>query len=162
MVVIVIIAIISLLTYPAFQWYRVRAQKIACQQNLKSLYVATSTYVNANGDRWPQIMFNSEKEAEYADSWMEALGQFGISWGNFICPVVQIGLKNPNYLEPSKHRTDYMGGVFVDQPGSCRKWPKQPWFVERQDSHGSGNLMILTDGSLLDLNQAQELGGQPQ
>ncbi len=162
MVVIVIIAILAVLTFPVFQWYRERAQKIACQENLKGLYVAASAYVNANGDKWPQIVFDTEKEAEYADGWMEVLAPFGIGWSNFICPVVQTGLKNPNYIEPSKHRIDYMGGVFADQPGSCRKWPKQPWFVERQDSHGTGNLIILADGSMIDLNQAQALGSQPQ
>ena len=162
MVVIVIISILAVLTYPAVQWYREHAQKIACQENLKGLYVAASGYVNSNGDRWPQIKFDVTKQQEYAEQWMEVLSPFGIGWNNFICPVVQAGLKNPNYLEPSNHRIDYICGIFDDKPGNCRKWPKQPWFVERQDSHGTGNLMILTDGSMLDLNQARELGSQPQ
>ena len=162
LVVIVIIAILAVLIYPTFQWYRERAQKIACQENLKGLYVAASAYVNANGDRWPQIKFDSTKQQKYAEDWMEALSPFGIGWSNFMCPVAQARLKNPNFLDPSNHRTDYIGGVFNDNPGNCRKWPKQPWFVERQDSHGSGNLMILADGSLMDLEQARELGKQPQ
>ena len=161
LVVIAIIGILAVLLYPAFNWYRERAKKIACQENLKGLYVAASGYVNSNGDRWPQIKYDATKQEKYAEDWMEVLSAFGIGWSNFICPVVQNKLNNPNYLDPSNHRIDYIGGVFNDTPGNCRKWPKQPWFVERQDSHGTGNLIILADGSMLDLNQARELGSQP-
>ena len=161
LVVIVIIAILATLLSPAFNWYRVRAKKIVCQENLKGLYVATSAYVNSNRDCWPQISFDSTKQQKYAEDWMEVLSPFGIGWSNFMCPVVQDKLKNPNFLEPANHRIDYIGGVFSDVPGNCRKWPKQPWFVERQDSHETGNLLILADGSLMDLEQAQELGKQP-
>ena len=160
--VLAIIAILAVLLFPAFNWYRERAQKIACQENLKSLYVATSAFVNSNGDCWPQIKYDSTRQQKYAEDWMEVLSPFGIGWSNLICPVVQGKLQNPNFLAPDNHRIDYIGGIFSDKPGNCRKWPKQPWFVERQDSHGSGNLMILADGSLLDLSQAKELGRQPQ
>ena len=162
LVVIAIIAILAALLYPAFNWYRVRAQKIACQENLKGLYVAASAYVNSNGDRWPQVKYDATKQQKYAEDWMDVLSPFGIARKNFICPVVQVKLKNPNFLEPDNHRTDYIGGVFSDKPGNCRKWPKQPWFVERQDSHESGNLMILADGSLLDLTQARDMAKQPK
>src|ERR1700730_521281 len=31
------------------------------------------------------------------------------------------------------------------------EWPTQPWFIETGDVHGTGNLIVFTDGSISDL-----------
>jgi hypothetical protein len=38
--------------------------------------------------------------------------------------------------------------VFDNIPGTARRWPSQPWLVERADAHGSGALICFTDGSI--------------
>lgn len=160
--VLIVICILAVLLYPAMAWYGERARRLACTQNLKGLYSATSTYINANEGRWPQIKLNAQQPQDYARAWYEILHPYGLAWVNFICPSVQKKSGNPDYNNPKYHRTDYAAMVFDDKPWTCKKWPKTPWFVERQSMHGSGQIFILTDGTIIDLNEARKMGTQPQ
>lgn len=152
--VIVIIAILAVLVVPGIGMYRERARRIACAENLKGLYTSATAYLNSDGGRWPQIRWNSDDERIYARQWHEALSPYGISWSNFICPSVQIRVGNPDYKQPKNNRTDYIGAFFDNNTWTATRWPKQPWFAERQDVH-DGNLMILADGSLIDIHEAR-------
>jgi prepilin-type N-terminal cleavage/methylation domain-containing protein len=160
--VIIIICILAVLLYPVMGWYSERARRLSCTQNLKGLYASTSAYLNSNNGVWPQVKWNSQQPGDYARAWYEVLHPYGMAWVNFICPSVQKKGGNPDYNNPRYNRTDYAAMVFDDKPWTARKWSQTPWFVERQSMHGSGQLFILTDGSIIDLNEAAKLGTQPQ
>jgi hypothetical protein len=40
---------------------------------------------------------------------------------------------------------------FDSKPFSPSKYPSQPWFAERGNVHGTGNLVVLGNGSVTDL-----------
>ncbi len=160
--VILIIGILAALLLPSIGWYRARAYRIGCVQNLKSLYVATTNYLASNGGVWPQIPLAKDQSVKYAEAWEEALRPHGITWQNFACPMVQTRVGNPDVSQPKSHRTDYIAMPFSATPNVAMKWPLQPWFAERQDAHGSGGLIILTNSQIIDLKEAAKMASQPQ
>ena len=40
---------------------------------------------------------------------------------------------------------------FDNKPRTPYRWGRMPWFVERADFHGQGQLIIFTDGSVQEL-----------
>ncbi len=161
MTAIVIIAILAILLLPGISMYQNRARRIACTENLKGLYTAGTAYLNSEGGRWPQIRWSSEDERIYAREWYKALSPFGIGRVNFICPSVQVKIGNPDFNKAERNRTDYICAFFDDNSWTATRWAKQPWFAERQDMHG-GNLMILADGSIIDIHEARRRSQEPQ
>jgi type II secretory pathway pseudopilin PulG len=158
LVVIVIIAILVTLLVMGLSSMPARAQRAQCTANLRSLYVATESYIQQNGS-WPQIAITDDEsdaaEQDYARAWITALKPFGLSEKSWICPTIQNLLQNPDYMKPENARVDYIATPFDDKPMSPHQWPKQPWFIEAGDPHGNGNLMIFTDGSVSDLETAK-------
>ncbi|MGC3991513.1 MAG: type II secretion system protein [Chthoniobacteraceae bacterium] len=154
MTVIVIILILCTMAMPVYSIVVARMEKITCIQNLKSLYVASESYVQQYG-HWPQISakLSVSSPHEYAADWYKTLQPFGLSTKSFICPTVQKGMGNPDYNKVGSERTDYIATPFDSQKSTPHKWPTQPWFAERGDVHGSGNLLIMTDGSIHQLSE---------
>jgi type II secretory pathway pseudopilin PulG len=147
--VIVIIAILAVLITPAIGLYRGRSERLGCTTNLRSLYVAVSSYTTDN-QHWPQIKNSGDKKAK-TEAWYETLKPYGISWVNWVCPSVQRQANNPDFTDPKHHRLDYFATPFDDKPRTPYRWATQPWFIERGDVHGSGNLMVFRDGSIEDM-----------
>jgi prepilin-type N-terminal cleavage/methylation domain-containing protein len=163
LVVIAIIGVLVTLIIAGLSSIPARAQRVQCTANLHSLYVAAESYIQQNGS-WPQISIADDEsdaaEQNYATAWIAALRSFGPSEKNWICPTIQNQLQNPDYLKPENARIDYTATPFDDKAISPHQWPRQPWFIENGDVHGSGNLIIFTDGSVGDLNTAKTQGGQ--
>jgi len=152
-IVIAILAILAVFSIPVFSKLRARAQRAQCAANLKSLAVGANLYLHENNDIWPQIpVAVGQASEEYANAWIAALEPFGITRKTWICPTIQSGLQNPDYWATDNTRIDYFATPFDDKPGTSHQWPRQPWFVERGDVHGNGNLIIFTDGSISDLS----------
>lgn len=150
-IAIVIIAILSVFLLAGISKLRARAQRVRCANNLRNLSVAANLYLEQNNS-WPQIRQNSASEPkEYAQAWIDALAPFGVTRQTWICPTIQNLLNNPDYSTADTARIDYVATPFDDRPISPRQWRRQPWFVERGDVHGSGNLLVFTDGSISDL-----------
>lgn len=149
--VIVIIAILVVMLLPATQMLRARAERINCTSNLKSLFVATESYIQDNG-HWPQIpatlITTDIQDHKYSQAWIDALTRYGISRNVWICPTQQRLLEAPDYNKPDKVRIDYMAMPFDTAAFTPHRWPTQPWFVERANAHENGNLVIFTDGSV--------------
>jgi hypothetical protein len=40
---------------------------------------------------------------------------------------------------------------FDDKPTTPHEWARHPWFAERHNAHGEGQLIIFADGSITDL-----------
>jgi prepilin-type N-terminal cleavage/methylation domain-containing protein len=163
LITIAVIAILVVLLFVALSSMPARAQRVQCMTNLRSLYVATESYIQQNGS-WPQIPISDDDsdtaEQSYASAWIAALKPFGPSEKTWICPTVQNLLHNPDYMKAENVRIDYMSTPFDDKTMSPHQWPKQPWFIETADVHGNGNLIIFTDGSISDLNTAKSQTGQ--
>ncbi len=162
LIVAVVIAILILLLLPVLSGMRARGQRVQCMSNLRSLYVATESYIQQNGN-WPQISLDESDtdEQAYAQSWIAALKPFGISEKSWICPTIQNLLNNPDYMKSENVRVDYFACPFDDKPITPHQWPKQPWFVEVGDVHGNGNLIIFTDGSISDLKTIAGAAASP-
>jgi prepilin-type N-terminal cleavage/methylation domain-containing protein len=152
LIAIVVIGILATLMMPIVSTLRARAQRAQCTANLHSLYVGANLYVQQNNS-WPQIRRGpaGTPSTDFANAWIAALEPFGISRKSWICPTIQDLMRGPDYSKPEKARIDYMPMPFDDKPTTPHQWPRQPWFVETGDVHGTGNLIIFTDGSISDL-----------
>jgi prepilin-type N-terminal cleavage/methylation domain-containing protein len=148
--VIVVISIMAVMILPAIGFYRGRSERLACSSNLKSLYVAASNFTTDN-QAWPQIPLTKSGSQEQARAWHAALERYGISWNNWVCPSIQRAAGHPDMTRPEKQRIDYFATPFDNKPRTPWRWLTQPWFIERGDMHGNGNLVIFPDGTIEDL-----------
>src|SRR5438093_5403105 len=152
MTVILIIAIMAVLLFPALSSVRSRTEKTQCMANLRSLYGGAEAYLQQNG-KWPQIDTRLiTKGNEYDKAWIAALEPFNIGRKNWICPTFQKSAGDPDYTKDASARVDYIATPFDDKTITPHRWPTQPWFVERPSPHGNGNLIIFTDGHIAELN----------
>ena len=142
---IVIIGILATLLIQSFDSLRGKAERAKCESNLRSLFVATASYVE-DQKTWPQISTQDYGKPAYVDAWVAALTPYGIARINWICPSAQRAFENIDYV--AKPRLDYMPTPFGPEPREPYMYSMQPWFIERGDVHGSGNLMIFTDGKI--------------
>ncbi len=151
LVVLGIVAILVVISFPISAQLRARAQRVQCSANLRNLYIATELFVQQNGS-WPQIGDNDDEDGpvDFGNGWIAALKPFGISEKTWICPTVQNLLGNPDLTQNA--RVDYVATPFDDKPTTPHEWPTQPWFAEVGSVHGHGNLIVFTDGSISDLN----------
>lgn len=152
-IVIMVIAIVVVLTLPVISKLRARAQRAQCSANLRSLYVATELYLQQN-QSWPQIRLGGTGEGDfqtYARAWIAALAPYGVQPKTWICPAMQNRLENPDYTKPENQRVDYYAMNFDDKPTTPHRWANMLWFTETHNLHGKGQLMIMSDGSIKDL-----------
>lgn len=147
-----IIAILTTLAFPVFSVIQKRAQRVRCTANLKTLSVGASLYLQQNGV-WPQIPSPTDTSPaeDFANAWIAALAPFSVPRASWICPANQQLLGNPDYSTAATARIDYIPTPFDDKPTSPNEWPRQPWFIETGDVHGTGNLILFADGSVSDL-----------
>lgn len=160
MTVIVIIALLVVLLLPAVNMVRERTDKARCMGNLRNLYYGANAYVQDKGS-WPQINPGLMKtnSTQYAAQWIAAIEPYGIVRGIWICPTLQRDLGSPDYTKPQNVRTDYFATPFDAKRMTPYQWPTQPWFIERGDVHGNGNLLIFTDGRVVALKDLRPNAG---
>jgi competence protein ComGC len=152
MSVIVVIMILITLVIPAYEQVRERLDKIACINNLKNLYVGANLYVQDHG-QWPQVnpsLLNQPHHA-YDEAWIEDLMPYRIGRGTWICPTVERDLGGPDYTQTGNYRADYVAMPFDGKHITPYQWPTAPWFVERGNVHGNGNLLIQSNGAVIEV-----------
>jgi type II secretory pathway pseudopilin PulG len=151
---IVVILILVILLIPAYQTVRVRMDKVACINNLRQLYSAANAYLQANR-RWPQVnpALAQASNNAYDEAWIEAYIPYGVGRASWICPTIERDLGAPDYTQPANYRTDYVVMPFDTKELTPFRWSNYPWFVERGNVHGNGNLMIEANGSVVELSQ---------
>ncbi len=150
-IVIAIIAIFSVLVLGGWGTMQSRARRAGCMQNLKTLYIGTDLYLQQNNE-WPQISVDPSSEGgteQFALAWISALQPFGVTAKEWICPEIQQLIGNPDYSQPDNARLDYIPMPFDNKPTTPHEWSSQPWFIERGNAHGKGNLIIFTDGHIV-------------
>ena len=158
--VIVIILIIATLLIPAYSQVRARMDKASCMNNLRQLYVAGGAYLQDHG-QWPQVdpaLFGKPNNAYY-EPWITAFLPYGVGRINWICPTTERNLGGPNYMQQANYRADYMAMPFDTKRITPNLWPTSPWFVEKGNVHGNGNLYIQANGSITELTQMMQMTG---
>lgn len=144
--VIIIIMLLTSMLIPVVRGVQSKAARMNCTSNLKALYVAASAYIVDN-QQWPQITEKVTSDG-YIDGWVNAFKPYGISPLNWRCPTVENQLGSPLKRDPKDKRIDYFASPFPPHQRAPYKWTTQPWFIERSDAHGNGNLMIFSDGTV--------------
>lgn len=150
--VILILAILIAMILPGFAYLQNRAERSKCLQNLRNLYVSTTVYLQDHGS-WPQIDPKTLNTPEYPDAWIKALEPYNLGTQNWVCPSVQRALKNPDLTKPGTRRIDYFATPFGPERHLPYKYPRQPWFIERGDMHGDGQLILFPTGEVQSLKE---------
>jgi len=151
----VIIMILLTLLVPAYEQVRIRMDKVSCTNNLRQLYVGANAYIHEYGS-WPQVnsalvsATNTSYNA-YDEAWIETFLPLGIGRATWICPTMERELGGIDYTQPANYRADYLAMPFDSKHITPFQWPTFPWFAERGNVHGNGNLMILSNGSVVEL-----------
>ena len=148
MTVVVVLTIIAVMLFPIINQVRSRLDRTRCAANLRDLHVAAALYVQERRS-WPQIVVpGSSGSAAVADRWIDALRPYGLDQSAWICPTVQRLMGGPDLSKPENHRIDYVATPFDAKPLTPYKWATQPWFIEKGNMHGNGNLIIFPDGHI--------------
>jgi type II secretory pathway pseudopilin PulG len=147
----VVVSILALMGFQSYTMIMAKAERGKCENNLRNLYVAATAYVTDQG-QWPQIPVEDLEDPSYAHAWVRALQPYKIDRLNWLCPGIQKLLGNPPY-DGDDARLDYIPAPFGDTPRAAYEWPNHPWFMERGDIHGDGNLLIFTNGNIRSLKQ---------
>jgi hypothetical protein len=88
---------------------------------------------------------------------VETLKKFQVPHATWICPTVQRTYGKADFESDDGYRIDYMAMPFDDKPLTPYRWPTMPWFVEKGDVHGHGQVIIFTDGSVRELGEVSRL-----
>lgn len=153
MTALVIIAILVTMLMPAVSGLRGKAERASCINNLRGLHAATNTYITEK-QQWPQISTKDTRSPAYALAWIKALEPYSISRKNWVCPSIQRQVNN-DYNDDRNARIDYMGTPFDSNSRSPFLYPTHPWFIERGDMHGDGNLILFTNGTVKSLSDVR-------
>jgi hypothetical protein len=140
---------------PAYARLRARSQRVSCMANLKNLYFAANSYTQERQE-WPQIPTDNIRSTGFANAWIASLEPYGIQRVSWICPAIQELMGNPDYSFGSKVRIDYQATPFRPLPRAPYLRQTQPWFVERGDVHGDGNLLVFASGEVNSLKQVMK------
>ncbi len=150
--VLVIVAIVATMIIPVYRGFQNHAERAKCTANLRTLYVAADAHVQQQG-YWPQIAPGDAYGLEHALAWIAALEPYTVGRVNWICPSVQRQLRNPDFSRNENARIDYLATPFDTGSRSPYKWPTQPWFIERGDVHGDGQMLIFANGQIKSLRE---------
>lgn len=151
MTVAVIVVILVVLCVPAVQSVQGRMERVRCAKNLQNLCVAANLYVQEQGS-WPQIDVSRPPE-DVAKDWIDALQPYGTTLQGWICPTVQRLLHSPDFTQPANRRTDYGGFPFSPEPQRPFQYATEPWFFEKNNVHGRGQLVVFRDGHIQTLSE---------
>jgi type II secretory pathway pseudopilin PulG len=150
--VICILVLLAALLIPNFGKIVAKAQEARCMSNMRTIHSALSTYLNDNGNIWPQGPAPDAGSA-WSQFWITTLGKQGIPAKTWQCPTLQSMLGSANASPSETVSIHYIPTMFSAIPGLARRWPGQPWLIERADAHGNGALICFTDGSIKPFNK---------
>lgn len=155
---IAILAILAAMALPEYSKWMAKAAQAKCMANMRSIHTGLGTYLNDHNDIWPQGPSPDSGDA-WAKFWIDTLSQVGVPATTWECPTIRGMLGNPPREPISDTSIHYTPTMFDNLPGTARRWPTQPWLIERADAHGNGALLCFTDGSIKPFNKVlAELG----
>ncbi len=150
--VMVIVGVLAGMSVPLFERIKRSMLRANCMSNMKSLHVAAASYVTEH-KTWPQISTQNIHDPAFALAWANALNQYGIDRIGWVCPSIQQETGDPDLSQNSSFRLDYLPTPFREGQFQPYRHDRHPWFSERGDVHGNGNLIIFADGSILALKE---------
>ena len=151
---VAVVAILASIAMPMYANFQGKAQRMKCAENIKSLGLGLSSYLEDHR-QWPQIAPSPSDSGTPGDSpeaaqWIQTLTPYGLGERNWRCPTIESQVRrqgNPVALKAK--RIDYTPTAFPADPAAPRQWPRHPWLVERGAPHATGPLVLLADGSLV-------------
>lgn len=154
--VILVIGLLAAISIPVYSRFKARAAALNCVSNLKSLYAGAAAYTSEN-ESWPQIAPPNQSSGqsdpasrEYATRWIKALNPYGVTDRYWRCPSVEADVrKHGGEKAVAMPRLDYNPTRFGTGAFAPFQWTSHPWFIERGAPHTGGPLIILTDGSVV-------------
>ena len=157
MTVLVIISILIVIVAPAFGYLQQRARKVNCIANLRSLHVATNSYVQ-DYQHWPQLAHPKSGDTAAAKAWIDILQPYGLAQINWICPSIQQALGSPDFSDPANIRVDYFATPFNAKATAPFQQARQPWYIEAADIHGNGQEILFSDGHIEEAGDVMRAG----
>lgn len=145
--IIAILAILAAFAIPNYNGWLAKASQAKCMANMRSIHLALGAHLNDNKDVWPQGPSPLEG-GPWAEFWIRVLEPQGITQETWECPAIYRMMGKPPRDAITAESVHYVPTMFDNLPGTARRWPTQPWLVERADAHGSGALICFTDGSI--------------
>lgn len=149
---IVILLLLGVLVIPNYKSWMAHAAQVKCMANMRAIHVGLGSYLNDHANVWPQGP-SPEEGAPWAKFWIETLQPQGIAETTWECPAIKSMLGPQPKGEITDNSIHYVPTMFDDKPGTARRWPTQPWLIERADAHGNGALICFTDGSIKPFNK---------
>jgi prepilin-type N-terminal cleavage/methylation domain-containing protein len=148
LVVMVIVGILIVLTFPNFTALRNKAEGVVCMGRLRGLWTAFSSNLN-DGNPWPQLPTNITVGTQGEQQWWldYSATNLNLTSNDWQCPTV---VRNQKSLTNNQQISliSYLPTLFDSKPLSPKNWPRMPWFTEIQGGHGSGVLSVRADGSV--------------
>lgn len=145
--VVATLTVLAAIAIPEYPKWLAKASQAKCTANMRSLHVGLGHYLNDHGDVWPQGPA-PEAGAAWAEFWIRTLESVDVPAQTWECPAIRRIMGNPPRNKITSDSIHYSPTMFDNQPGTARRWPTQPWLVERADAHGNGALLCFTDGSI--------------
>jgi type II secretory pathway pseudopilin PulG len=150
--VMLILMILAALVVPNFSSWVAKAQEARCMANMRAIHLGLSSYLNDNANVWPQGP-PPETDAAWSQFWIQTLEPQGVPAKTWQCPTIAGLIGRAEDVPFDAASIHYIPTMFAPTPGVARRWPTQPWLVERMDAHGQGPLICFTDGSIKSFNK---------
>jgi len=150
--VISILLIISVLVMPNYNSWVAHAAQARCMANMRSIHIGLEVYLNDHQNIWPQGP-SPLAGAPWAEFWIRTLERQDVPQRTWECPAMRTMMGKPPQGRITEASIHYVPTMFDATPGVARRWPTQPWLVERADAHGNGALICFTDSSIKPFNK---------
>ena len=151
LVVLLVIGVLAAMLMESYKSFAVRAERLRCTANLRSLHVSLAAYTHDHL-HWPQCP-SLPGDADYDAWWLKEMSAYNLGRSNWECPTLK-GLQDRGEATKPKALTlHYTPTPFDDGERTPYKWPLMPWAVEIGDFHGDGNLILFQDGAVKGFNQ---------
>lgn len=152
LVVVAVLGVMLSLIFPAYSFFKRKAEDAACMANLRSLHAAFSSYLQDHAFVWPQSPYLVETANDVSDSeeskwYFEQLKDYGPTRETWLCPSERGKWAEVN--DPDHFDSSYVPSNFDPTPNIAYRWSLQPWVIERGGFHDKGQAnAIFPDGHI--------------
>ena len=152
LLVVSILVILIALLFPAYNFFKRKAEDAVCMGNLRGIHAGLSAYLHDHNFVWPQNPYlikpdSGDADNEAAKWWFEQLKPYGATRETWLCPSERAQWAEVN--DPEHFDSTYVPSSFEDTPNIAYRWALQPWAIERGGFHEKGMAnAIFPDGHI--------------